>query len=75
MAFPIKYRNFSVKNFSINNVKTLIAEGIHDNDNTMLSASNVKWNDDSTLNNPRLGVTVTTLTSFTTDKMPLVRWC
>ena len=55
----------------INTAKPLIEEVLRDYSGSTLSASNTKGNDDSMLSKPRLGVTVTTLSSTTTDKLPL----
>ncbi|MBQ7184624.1 MAG: trypsin-like peptidase domain-containing protein [Clostridia bacterium] len=55
----------------INTAKPLIEEVLRDYSGTALSASGTNSGDDSMLSKPRLGVTVTTLSSSTTDKLPL----
>ena len=55
----------------INTAKPLIEEVLRDYSGTALSASGTNSGDDSMLSEPRLGVTVTTLSSSTTDKLPL----
>ena len=55
----------------INTAKPLIEEVLRDYSGTALTASGTNGGDDSMLSKPRLGVTVTTLSSSTTDKLPL----
>ncbi len=55
----------------INTAKPLIEEVLRNYSGTALSASGTNSGDDSMLSKPRLGVTVTTLSSSTTDKLPL----